>query len=92
MIVESSVFHKSESITYRELDGEGVLYDSVNRRMHVLNSTAVDIWILLDQVHQPKQIAEIMAERFNVPNDTVIADVMACLQTFQQLGLVKGDA
>lgn len=90
MRIGNSVIHKSESVTYREMDGEGILYNSQNKNMHVLNKTALAVWNLFDAAEDPQDIANTLAERYDVAAETVLGDVLTCLKQFETLGLIGG--
>ena len=46
MKLNGTIIHKSKSITYKESGGEGVLYNSDNKDVHILNKTALTVWRL----------------------------------------------
>ena len=87
-IAETTVL-KPENISYRERDGEGVLYDSDSRNIHVLNKTALMVWNLCEEAERPQDIATSIADKFGVPTARVIGDVMECLNRFEELGIIK---
>ncbi|MHB0999704.1 MAG: PqqD family protein [Armatimonadota bacterium] len=80
---------KTDDVTYRELDGEGILYNSKDKNMHVLNQTALTVWNLCDTAEDAKQIADIIADQYRMPVDIVFADVLKCLTNFEKLGLIR---
>jgi hypothetical protein len=89
MELDGAVVHKSESVTYRELQGEGVLYNTSSKSMHILNKTALAVWNLCDIAESPVQIANTIAQQYNVTNDVVFPDVLECLNRFEELGLIR---
>jgi hypothetical protein len=89
MRIGEAVVRKPENITYREMDGEGVLYDTATNNMHVLNKTALMVWKLCEQADDPESIAHTIGERFGLPAQRVLPDVLTCLNRLEELRLIR---
>ena len=89
MRIGEAVVQKPENITYREMDGEGVLYDTTTNNMHVLNKTALMVWKLCEQADDPESIARAIGERFGLPAQRVLPDVLTCLNRLEELRLIR---
>ncbi|HID95241.1 MAG TPA: radical SAM protein [Candidatus Latescibacteria bacterium] len=81
---------KRGDLVFRELEGEGILFDPKTGSMHSLTKTALLIWNLCDGRHSLKQIADHILERFEAEPDQVRGDVKETVGRFQQLGLLQG--
>lgn len=72
----------------REIGDEAIVHDVGADRVHILNGTAG--WVLrsCDGRRSPAEIAEELSAKTGAPAATVAADVEACLQQFETLGLL----
>lgn len=73
-----------------EVDGEMVLYDDSQRRLHRLNPTAALVWQCLDGSASLREIAGDVAEAFSSDPRTVLADIVAVAGQFAEEGLLEG--
>jgi len=73
-----------------EVDGEMVLYDDSQRRLHRLNPTAALVWQCLDGSASLREIAGDVAEAFSSDPQTVLADIVAVAGQFAEEGLLEG--
>lgn len=92
MRIGEAVVQKPENIAYREMDGECVLYDTATNNMHVLNKTALLVWKLCEQEDDPEGVARAIGERFGLPTQSVLPDVLTCLNRFEELKLIRRTA
>lgn len=58
-----------------ELDGDISLYDPRTQNAAVLNTTASDVWRLLDGEHSLDEIVELLAAAYGVQVDAIRPDV-----------------
>jgi hypothetical protein len=79
-----------DGIHLREIGNEGILYDTRNKKVHVLNNTAVVVWKQCCANQTPEQIAQTVSEQFQVPFEQVLADVHEMLATFADANLCAG--
>jgi hypothetical protein len=71
-----------------ELDGNLNLYDAVTDSVHVLNSTASDIWRLLDSERSLDEIAQILADAYSAPAADIKGHIANTISTFAERGLL----
>lgn len=72
----------------RIVEGEMVVMDKESEQIHQLNQTASFIWQLCDGNHDQQQIAEELAEAFEIDADTAEADVADTLKKLEEIGLL----
>jgi len=75
-----------------EIDGEAVLLDESDNRLHRLNATAALLWACFDGTTTVRQIATEVSEEFGLPYDTVLADVLAVADDLREQGLLREPA
>ena len=71
-----------------ELDGEIVIYNPVDHRIHHLDARAAMVWQLLDGEATLGQLAADIAEVFSTPVETVTADLVALAEELHGEGLL----
>jgi hypothetical protein len=72
-----------------ELDGDISLYDPVRSNVHVLNSTASDVWRLLDGEHTLDEVVELMARAYEVDASDIRVHVARTVDVFTDRGLLR---
>ena len=75
-------------LSSRVVDGERVILDRDNGRVHQLNSTATLVWDRLEAGEQPSEIAAELSERFDVARAQALADVVRIVEELRILDLV----
>ena len=78
-----------EDVQARDLGDEFVLYDDNVDRLHVLNRSAREIWLLCDGTRSHEDIAAELCERFDVDLETARGDVAQTVDELTTLGLVN---
>lgn len=74
----------------KPLGDEAMLYDPSNDSVHVLNSTSLFIWNLLDGKHSPNDMEKKMREKFTIPENVNLAtDISTTLEDFKTKGLLE---
>ena len=73
----------------RDLGDEYLFYDRDHDRIHVLNVTAREIFLLCDGEHTEDEIGEIVAKRFDVEEDKARVDARELVRALIELGLVS---
>jgi Coenzyme PQQ synthesis protein D (PqqD) len=71
------------------LDGELVMLDRDREFVHQLNKTASFIWEQCDGRRTAAEIADQLAETFEVDGQTALKDVLEILVTLKDLNLVE---
>jgi methyltransferase-like protein len=72
----------------RVVEGEMVVMDKESEQIHQLNQTASFIWQRCDGEHERQQIAEELAEAFDVDAETAQQDVADTLEKLEEIGLL----
>lgn len=71
-----------------ELDGDISLFDAATRQAMLLNSTASDVWRLLDGEHTLDEIVRLLAVAYGQPAETIRADVQRTVAVLADAGLL----
>lgn len=72
-----------------ELDGEIVLYDDGSRRFHRLSPTAATFWRCLDGSASLRDIAQDLADAYQVEVATVLPQIISLTRSFADEGLLE---
>jgi hypothetical protein len=84
-----SVFpQRNPKLAWREIDGEAVIISPDDSQVHELNETASVIWKFADGKHSVDQIAEVVAEGYEVPVEVAQADVRELIEMLSAKGLL----
>ena len=79
-----------DDLEVREIDGDAVVLDQTNDRMHTLNASAACIFRAINGQRDIATICEALTEEFDVPLERAEADVSSVLEEFERLGLLQG--
>lgn len=80
---------RRDDLIVHELDGEGLIYDPVSADTHRLNSTAFFIWHCCDGDHASSDIAESVAQTYDITAPAAVPHVQAALQRMKESRLVE---
>ena len=84
------MIRKRENILGKELDGEFVILDHVNGKIHKFNIVASHIWKALDTCERVEDIVHSVCEAFEESDiDKIRHDIGACLQQLSMLDLIE---
>ena len=72
------------------IDGEAVLLDEVEERLHHLNASATLVWTCLDGHASLAQLATELSEALGVPRPTVVKDTLEIVRDLGAQGLLRG--
>jgi Coenzyme PQQ synthesis protein D (PqqD) len=72
------------------IEGEAVVYDPVDIRLHHLNATAAVVFQLCDGTGTVKELAEDIAEVVGLPQDQVLPQVRLVVEHLKHSGLLHG--
>ena len=75
-------------LAWREIQGEVVIISPEDSRVHELNSTASFIWKQVDSQRSAAEIAERLAEEFDVTYEAALYDTEDLLASFAEKGLL----
>lgn len=79
---------RNPKLAWREIDGEAVIISPDDSQVHELNETASVIWKIADGKHSVDQIAEVVAEGYEVPLEVAQADVRELIEMLSAKGLL----
>jgi len=85
----SAQFRVNPGIHLRETGGEGILYDTQHKKVHILNDTASYIWRACCENQRHDEISVGVSEVYDVPLETARTDVEETLRTFAELELIE---
>ena len=80
---------RAENVVFRDIEGEGVLYQVEGGKVHVLNGTAYTIWKQCDGKHPVEDIAKMLTNTFQVDEQTALKDVKKSVEEFRGLKLLR---
>jgi hypothetical protein len=75
-----------------ELDGEAVVLDEVEQRLHLLNHSASLLWAVFDGHATLAELAAEIATELSLPADTVLDDARRAVLELADEGLLDGIA
>lgn len=73
----------------RDLGDEYLIYDRAADKVHVLNATAREIYLLCDGEHSAEAIAEAMRIKFEIDAELAARDTDQTLQELDALGVLE---
>jgi len=85
-----SAIVKRDDLMARRVQDELLLLDMKSQRIHQLNETASFIWDMWNQVPDTKEIARLLAQRFDVDEDMALSDVTGIVAKLRELKLLAG--
>ena len=78
---------KSE-VWLRQADTENAVYDPGTSTVHLLNATAMAIWVLCDGDTDPDEMVDAICELSGLPRDVVVEDVRRILLQFEEADIL----
>lgn len=80
---------RNPQVWLRQAGSENVAYDPGRETVHVLNATAVAIWVLCDGETEPAEMIEAICQLSGLPYDVVQEDVSRILEEFDEAGIIS---
>jgi len=77
-----------ETVAWVEVDGEGVLYDELRQKVHVLSPTATLVWSGIDGQTSLERIARDLSHSFGTDLEVVRSDVLELARDLLDKGLI----
>jgi len=71
-----------------DLGDEFLFYDRERDRVHVLNNTAREIFLLCDGKRNEDDVAQALAEKYGLDESTALEDTRATLSRLRDLGVL----
>jgi hypothetical protein len=89
MSAPASVFwQKNPALAWREIDDETVIISPNDSVMHELNDTGSFLWKNIDGKKSAAELAELLAENYEVTPDIALSDTQALLEEMSSRQLV----
>jgi len=79
---------RKADVWLRQSDTENVVYDPTSGTVHMLNATAMAIWVLCDGETQPDEMVDAICELSGLPREVVIEDVRRILLQFEEADIL----
>ena len=92
-VIDDSFAPARDPNTYTvELDGEAVVLDETEQRLHLLNHSASLLWAVFDGHATVGELAAEIATELSLPADTVLDDARRVVRDLADEGLLDGIA
>jgi len=82
------VWQKNPDLAWREIDDETVIISPHDSVMHELNDTGSFLWKNIDGKKSAAELAELLAENYQVAPDIALSDAQALLEEMSSRKLV----
>jgi PqqD family protein of HPr-rel-A system len=83
---------RKADVWLRRSDTENVVYDPDTGSVHMMNATAMAIWVLCDGDTTPDEMVGAICELSGLPADVVVEDVHRILAEFEQARILTWEA
>jgi hypothetical protein len=84
----SACWQKNPALAWREIDEATVIISPTDSVMHELNDTGSFLWKNIDGQRSAAQLAELLAESYEVTPDVALNDTQALLEEMSTRKLV----
>jgi coenzyme PQQ synthesis protein D (PqqD) len=84
----SVTWQKNPALAWREIDDETVIISPNDSVMHELNDTGSFLWNNIDGKKSAAELAELLAENYEVTPDIALSDTQALLDEMSSRKLV----
>jgi hypothetical protein len=83
---------RKSDVWMRQSDKENVVFDPETSSVHMLNTTAMAIWVLCDGDTDPEEMVDAICELSGLPREVVEEDVRGILVGFEDAGILTWSA
>jgi hypothetical protein len=80
---------RNREVWLRQAGSENVAYDPARETVHVMNATAVAIWVLCDGETSPDEMIDAICRLSGLPYEVVEEDVSRILGEFDDAGIIS---
>jgi hypothetical protein len=84
----TATWQKNPALAWREIDDETVIISPNDSVMHELNDTGSFLWKNIDGKKSAVELAELLAENYEVTPDIALSDTQALLEEMSSRKLV----
>ena len=82
------LWQKNPALAWREIDEETVIISPNDSVMHELNDTGSFLWKNIDGKKSAAELAELLAENYEVTKDVALSDTQSLLEEMSSRKLV----
>ena len=79
---------RKPNVWLRQSERENVVYDPTSGAVHMLNATAMAIWVLCDGETRPDEMVEAICELSGLPAEVIAEDVRTILRQFEDADIL----
>jgi hypothetical protein len=79
---------RKADVWLRQSETENVVYVASSGAVHVLNATAMAIWVLCDGDTEPDEMVEAICELSGLPREVVVEDLRRVLLRFEEADIL----
>ena len=79
---------RKSQVWLRQSEKENVVYDPDTGSVHLLNATAMAIWVLCDGETDPEEMVDAICELSGLPREVVVEDVQRILLQFAEADIL----
>ena len=83
------VISKSKHVVTRVVDGEAVIVEPQKGMVNVINTVGSRIWELLDGKHTVAEIANVIADEYEVSPEQALSDTMEFIEDIESKRLAS---
>jgi PqqD family protein of HPr-rel-A system len=88
VLIRSGKPVRKPDVWLRQSESENVVYDPDGGTVHLLNATAMAIWVLCDGTTDPAEMVDAICELSGLPREVVEEDVRRTLLRFDEVGIL----
>jgi hypothetical protein len=79
---------RKADVWLKQTDSENVVYDPHTESVHLLNATAMAIWVLCDGETDPDEMVDAICDLSGLPREVVLEDVRRILLQFEEADIL----
>ena len=80
---------RKPGVWLRQSDNENIVFDPETETVHLLNATAMAIWVLCDGETTPEEIIDAICDLSGLPHEVVAEDVRRILLRFVEADILS---
>ncbi|HEX6331473.1 MAG TPA: PqqD family protein [Actinomycetota bacterium] len=80
---------RKPGVWLRQSDNENIVFDPETETVHLLNATAMAIWVLCDGETTPDEMIDAICDLSGLPHDVVAEDVRRILLRFVEADILS---
>ena len=89
VLIRSGKPVRKVDVWLRQSDKENIVYDPESGSVHLMNATAMAIWVLCDGDTDPEEMVDAICELSGLPREVVVEDVRRILLQFEEADILS---